>query len=382
MLALGVASLAPGFAVALSPADVSLEAGPVSSVTSVSPDVFYDAKTRTYFLFTTGMGIGVYTSADGVSWTAVPGASTPAGPVSDPSVIELADGSYRMYYAYRSGTGPGSPCSGKELRYATSTDLVRWSDQPGSLLADLGCGVPNVVRAGSNDFRLYYVRGGASVEHGTYLRTSSDGLVWTAAPALVTPKDLVDPSVVAMPDGSWLMLTADFPAGKTPGPFFQKLYAGTSADGISWEFTTQTPLYTAPEGEGAFDPDMVLLPDGSLRAWWSQGTSAETARIASGAVIVASPPEPVAPTRPTTAWSAKALTVRWSSPGGAPTPDSFAIQVRVPSGRWANVASVAGDRSSASIIRSALPTSAFSLRVVAVMGDQKAASSAVKVRRR
>jgi len=118
--------------------------------------------------------------------------------------VQAADGSYRMYYVYRAGAG--QPCSGKELRYATSTDLIRWTPQPGTLLDDLGCGVPNVVRVGE-EYRLYYVRGGSGLVHGTYMATSPDGLTWTPTNTLLTPKDFVDPSVVQLDDGSWLMFT-------------------------------------------------------------------------------------------------------------------------------------------------------------------------------
>ncbi len=268
---------------AASPADFTLEPGPVSSVASVSPDVYYDTTNATYYLFTTGFTIGVYSSPDGTSWTAVPGAVSPTGPVADPSVIAMPDGTYRMYYAYRSGTT--QPCSGKQLRYATSPDLIRWTAQPDVLLGDLGCGVPNVVRAGAGDYRLYYVRGGDGVEHGTYLATSTDGLSWTPQSGIRTPPDMVDPSVVQLSDASWLMLTADFPSGKSSGPFYQKLSAATSRDGLTWDFGSTTPIYTAPARQGAFDPDAVVLPDGSIRVWWAQGTSAETAVVAAGTVV-------------------------------------------------------------------------------------------------
>lgn len=379
-IAMALPLMFSGSASAHTPADVTLTFTGVSTVTSVSPDVYYDKQSKTYYLFTTGMGIGVYTSADGLTWTAAAGAISPTGPVSDPSVIDMPDGTYRMYYAYRTAVGPGSPCSGKELRYATSTDLTRWTDRPGTLLADLGCGVPNVVRAGVDDYRLYYVRGGASVEHGTYLTTSTDGLSWTEKAVMVTPKDFVDPSVVEMPDGSWLMLTADFPAGKTPG--LQKLYAGTSPDGFAWHFDPGEPLYAAPPGEGAFDPDVVALADGSLRAWWSQGVSPETARIAAGTVTIASSPSPLPPTKPTVARTAKGISVRWSSPAGAPEPESFSVQVRPASGGWSTVSSVPGNRTSASVAKSKLPAGAFSVRVMAVIGDQQAISPPAKVRRR
>ena len=372
--------VAPSSAMALVPADVSLTAGPVSSVVSVSPDVFYDAASSTYYLYTTGMRVAVYTSVDGESWTAAAGASTPS-PAFDPSVISMPDGSYRMYFTSPGSGGPGQPCSGKQLKYATSTDLVRWTAQPQVLLADLGCGVPNVVRAGDSDYRLYYVRGGPGLEHGTYMATSTDGLTWTPRTGIITPPDMVDPSVVRLADGSWHMLTADFPAGKSAGPFLQKLYAATSADGFTWDFGDSTPLYTGPTGEGAFDPDAVVLPDGSVRAWWAQGTSPDTARVAAGAITVSVDPEPVVPVppaKPKAAWTAKSLKVSWVYASGAPAPDSFEVQVRT-TGSWSTVATVAGDRAASSIGRAKLPKSAFSVRVVAVVGEASAASPVTKV---
>ena len=367
-------------AMALVPSDVELAPGPVSSVVSVSPDVFYDDSSSTYYLYTTGMRVGVYSSKDGMTWAEVPGASTPS-PAFDPSVISMPDGSYRMYFMSRSGMSP-QPCSGKQLKYATSTDLVHWTAMPDVLLTDLGCGVPNVVRAGDSDFRLYYVRGGASLGHGTYMATSTDGLTWTPTDKLITPKDFVDPSVVKLDDGSWLMFTADFPPTQPPPPgFVQKLYVGTSADGVKWDFDAGTPSYTALAGQGAFDPDAVVLPDGSVRAWWAQGTSPDMARVAAGTVTVSVDPEPVVPeppAKPKATWTSKSLKVSWVYASGAPAPESFQVQVRT-TGSWSTVATVAGDRAAASIARTKLPKSAFSVRVVAVVGDASAASPVTKV---
>jgi hypothetical protein len=376
---LGVASAAS----ALVPADVTLTAGPVSTVVSVSPDVFYDAASSTYYLYTTGMRIGVYSSKDGTTWAEVPGASTPS-PAFDPSVIAMPDGTYRMYFMSKSGTASG--CRGKQLKYATSTDLVRWTAQSPVLLADIGCGVPNVVRASDSDYRLYYVRGGSGIEHGTYMATSPDGLTWTPRDGILTPKDFVDPSVVQLPNGSWLMLTADFPPTQPPPPgFLQKLYVGTSSDGFTWDFDAATPLYNGPSGQGAFDPDAVVLPDGSIRAWWAQGTSPDTAVVASGTVTVAVSPDPdpepvipVPPTKPKATWTSKALKVAWTYAVGAAAPESFAVQVRT-SGPWSTVATVAGDRAATSVSRAKLPKSAFSVRVVAIIGDEQAASPPTKV---
>ena len=370
---------------ALVPADVSLVAGSTSTVVSVSPDVYYDASTSTYYLYTTGMRIGVYSSADGEAWSEVPGAVTPTGPYFDPSVVKMPDGTYRMYYVYRAGMGP-QPCSGKQLKYATSTDLIRWTAQSPVLLDDLGCGVPNVVYTGT-EYRLYYVRGGVGIEHGTYMATSPDGLTWTPTDKLLTPKDFVDPSVVRLTDGSWLMFTADFPSSKSSGPFFQKLYVGTSPDGITWDFDADAPVYTAPTGQGAFDPDAVMLPDGSVRAWWAQGSSADNAQVTAGRVTVTpSPgpdpdPVPVAPSKPTVKVGKAGIAVTWTYAAGASAPDGFIVQVKAGS-TWKEVART--ERTSSSVTWAKVGAKkgmSFGVRVVAVIADASATSSTTRATR-
>jgi hypothetical protein len=295
--------------------------------------------------------------------------------------VRLPDGTYRMYYAYRSGTGPGQPCSGKQLRYATSTDLIRWSAESRTLLDDLGCGVPNVVYTGS-EYRLYYVRGGAGFQHGTYMATSPDGLAWTPTDTLLTPTDMVDPSVVQIADGSWLMFTADFPSGKSSGPFFQKLYVGTSGDGIEWDFGAATPLYAGPPNQGAFDPDAVVLPDGGVRIWWSQGTSPDTATIVSGEVTVTPSTDPEAipgiPGKPRLALGKAGVKATWSYPADAPTPDGYIVQVKVGRG-WTDVTRVATRSTSLTWANvGATPGKTFSVRVVAYIDETMVRSPITK----
>jgi hypothetical protein len=332
------------------------------------------------------MRIGVYSSADGESWSEVPGASTPSGPYFDPSVVKMPDGTYRMYYVYRAGMGPKA-CSGKQLKYATSTDLIRWTAQSPVLLEDLGCGVPNVVYTGT-EYRLYYVRGGEGIEHGTYMASSPDGLTWTTREGMLTPKDFVDPSVIRLADGSWLMFTADFSKQQPPPPgFVQKLYVGTSPDGITWDFDADAPVYTAPTGQGAFDPDAVVMPDGSVRAWWSQGTSADNAQVTAGRVTVTpSPgpdpdPVPVAPSKPTVKVGKAGIAVTWTYAAGASAPDGFIVQVKAGS-TWKEVART--ERTSSSVTWAKVGAKkgmSFGVRVVAVIADASATSSTTRATR-
>lgn len=273
------APAAPAATAPASAAAVTLAPDPVGAGLpgGVSPEVFLDERTGTYWLYSTDRGIQAYTSKDGKAWTAAQGARTPQG--ADPSVVALADGTYRMYFTASrpSAGGPPQPCAGKSLAYATSSDLLVWQTQPGTLVSDIGCGVPEVVARTGGGFLLTYVssQGG----HGVHVGTSQDGLAWTLLPGLRSPADIVDPSVVALPDGSYLMIAADFPFGKGGGGF-QKLYAALSRDGLTWSWAT-TPFY-APAGKNALDPTVARLPDGTYRVWFAFTVSGSTDPAAGG----------------------------------------------------------------------------------------------------
>lgn len=353
----------------------------VSSIVSVSPEVLVvsqGAGSGTYYLFTTGAGIGVYVSADGVNWKPVPGASTPRGAFADPSVIQMADGSYRMYLSEMS-PGP-TPCSGKRLRYATSSDLVTWSLQPGVLLDDLGCGVPDVVRDGES-YHLYYVRGGPGVPHGIYLATSVDGLTWTPDAVIRTPRDRVDPSVAKVGDGRWLMMTSDMPGADSSPEFRQKLFVATSTDGVTWDFGSDQPVY-APPGVGAFDPNLNVMPDGTWKVWYARGSDASSAVVAIGILSQESPGPLEAPSKPNVTFANARVAVAWAYPAGAPAPEAFAVEVRKGTA-WTAVKRLGGDATSATLSQAALGAkrgAKLTVRVVALRGDERAESLATSVK--
>lgn len=273
------AHAAPG-AADISKAGFETSVPPADSPKGVSPEVFYDSVSGTYYLLTTSLPATQYRSTDGVSWTPV-GNQLPMG--LDWSIVQEGPGAYRLYYAEMPpsapGSGPPKPCApgSKRLRYATSSDLITWTTQPGVLLDDVGCGVPHVMKTTDGRYFLYFNK--QDSQHGVRVATSSDGLTWTERPGiLANDEDLVDPAPIQMPDGTFIMI------GSTLGrQSFQELQIAGSTDAITWKLRPQK-LYTA-DGASVLDPSVEYV-NGQLRVWYgyAPGGKHENSRIAVGTV--------------------------------------------------------------------------------------------------
>jgi len=253
---------------------------PATAPPGVSPDVFYHADSKTYYLLTTANPPVQYTSADGISWTPT-SVALPAG--FDWSIVQEGPSSYRLYYAEvlppAAGQGPPPPCTpgSKRLRYATSTDLMSWTVQPAVLLNDVGCGVPHVMKTREGRYFLYYNR--KDPVHGVYVGTSTDGLTWAIGNALVAnDPELVDPAPIEMPDGTFLMVGSTVGMGGV-----QELQLLSSTDAITWT-KRSTDLYSAP-GASVLDPSIELI-DGQLRVWfgYAPGGSHDVSKITNGII--------------------------------------------------------------------------------------------------
>ena len=248
-----------------------------ASPKGVSPDVYYDDATGTYYLYTTNMPTGVYTSTDGTNWSPVAGASMPQG--FDWSVVKMGPNNYRLYYSSANpNKSPSVSCSNmrKEFKYATSSDLVHWTPQPGVLLDDIGCGVPHVLKKADGSYLLYWNT--ITTKHGIHIATSPDGLTWNKLPGIINDDpDLVDPAPLQMPDGTFLMVSSTT-GSKGAG---QQLRILSSADGLSWS-VREKPLY-APSGVSALDPALKLIGQ-QLRVWfgYAPGMDHNNSQIASG----------------------------------------------------------------------------------------------------
>ena len=258
-------------------ATIEVTAPTASSPPGVSPEVYYDSATGTYYLYTTNNPTGVYTSTDGSNWTAVAGATMPQG--FDWSIVKMGPSDYRLYYSSMNPNVPATvSCTQqrKDFHYATSSDLLHWTAQPQILLDDIGCGVPHVLRKTDGSYLLYWNT--ITDKHGIHIATSPDGLTWTKLGGIIAgDPDLVDPAPLQMPDGTFLMIGSTTGGGGSN----QQLRILSSADGLTWSLRN-TALY-APAGISVLDPSVELIGD-QLRVWfgYTQGRDHSASRIASG----------------------------------------------------------------------------------------------------
>jgi hypothetical protein len=213
-------------------------------------------------------------SDDGLTFTKEPGVRVPAGDLgspeaiaSDPTVVTLKDGGMRMYY--KGATGPGGPDQSVHSVFsAVSADSLRFEKEgiriDSQQTPDRGwASVPEAIALLDGGVRLYYVSDGLDVKHGVVYAISEDGLNFTREGPVLT--GFVDPAVVRLADGSYLMLAVAFPFGSEgrltdaePG-----IYSFTSQDGVNFE---DRELVLA--GEGNIDPAIVDMGEGAYRVYY------------------------------------------------------------------------------------------------------------------
>jgi len=250
-----------------------------SAPPGVSPEVYFDESSKTYFLYTTAEITKIYTSKDGLVWSEASNYRLPNG--FDWSIVKMGENNYRLYYAsIMPGVAGTVRCSQqkKALYYATSTDLLNWSAQPGPIMDDVGCGVPHVLKKRDGKYLLYYNT--ITYKHGMHMQSSDDGIKWSVIPGVISNNEyLVDPAPIEMPDGTFLMVAAT--GGNPQKNELQQLQLLSSKDGISWEHR-DSALY-APPGYSVLDPALKLI-DGRLRIWhgYTPGMDHSKSKITSG----------------------------------------------------------------------------------------------------
>lgn len=238
------------------------------------PNVYWieDGRIRMYYGGQDGILSAV--SDDGLTFSKEYGVRVPSGSqdspemiVSDPTLLRLDADRVRIYY--KGATGPGGPGqSVHNIFSAISRDGLLFEKEgvriDSEQTPDRGwASVPEAIVLPDGRVRLYYVSNGLDVKHGVVSAISDDGLSFTREETRLS--GFVDPAVVRLADGSYMMLAVAFPFGSggkltdaAPG-----IYSFTSRDGINFE---DRRLVLA--GEGNIDPAIIDLGDGAYRVYY------------------------------------------------------------------------------------------------------------------
>ena len=240
----------------LQPSDAGLESGSV--VADISVIKLSDDTYRAYFAI--NEGIRSATSNDGLTFTVEDGFRLPEG-YGMPRVVRLSDGRYRLFAIVSDG-----------IASAVSDDGLEFTVEEGTRIKASDFGVEqlsggSLVELDDGTYRMYFSdlpKPGEGVKnHQIFSATSSDMLTWTAETGVrVGSGSDIDmsaehPFVIKRSDGTFRMFYyINNPTGQ---------WTATSTDGLTWEDQESTGITEKTEGN---DPDVVTLPDGNWRLYF------------------------------------------------------------------------------------------------------------------
>jgi len=198
-------------------------------------------------------------SSDGLSFAIEPGFRLPEGS-GQSRAIRLPDGRIRIYFSTSSGVGSA----------VSTDDGTTFTIESGTRISASSAGMsqvtgPGIIRLSDGRYRAYFsdlpIPGEGVQPHLVKSAVSSDLLTWT-----------VEAGVRVGP-GSTLTGNAEHPCailnsdGSTTIFYFRNtdfvLYSSTSADGLTFATETSTGISQAN------DPDIVTLPDGTVRLYYN-----------------------------------------------------------------------------------------------------------------
>jgi hypothetical protein len=218
------------------------------------------------------IGIIALSSSDGFNWS-YEGIVMAAA--SHPGVIKLSDGRWKLYY--QCGEGICSAISNDGLTFEQEDGVRLESDVS---LEGANVRHPCIVSLPEDGYRVYY---DTDAEDGAFIRIwsaySEDGLNFTRDGLNIDLTSYRDdwptnfyahsskPEVIKTPDGKWRMFFASSPlVGSVFKPAVIRM--ATSTDGTHWDVKTDNYEISAgekPDGKfyGTFDVSVQLIESGS-----------------------------------------------------------------------------------------------------------------------
>ena len=227
----------------------------------VSPEavVLDDGTVR---LYVTSMGIEIWESSDGLSFTKI-SARTPSG--SDPTVIRTSSG-WRMYFTEHSNKGPDGRDA--QIRTAISTDGIDWIvDSDTGIVQETdrrAWGVPDSFVLPNGQIRIMWTDMVPN-EKREVIRsaTSFDGISFIKDAGLRLVGGFVD-SYVLTGIPNFMLVSTTPPGGPISKP--QRLFLAKSENGLDWT-TDDIPLLDRTP-RNALDPTAVYIGEGNWRIYY------------------------------------------------------------------------------------------------------------------
>ena len=223
---------------------------------AVSAEVLRRADGSLFLWANTLRGISVFKSRDGLVFSRTPGRS-PLG--SHPTVVALDGSRLRMYYATESGL----PIEPSRLRSAISVDGLHWFLENGNRLADVGFGVMEVIRLPDDSWRLYFNDRRHDGSSRIVSARSTKGITFHSERGIRLPQPYVDPAVVRLRSGRWLMAVSTIQPKRR-----QRLFLAESADGLEWRVQRE-PLVDDSVWS-LFDPTLLPLGGDRYRLYYTR----------------------------------------------------------------------------------------------------------------
>lgn len=237
-------------------------------IAGVSPGsiLLPDGDVRLYVTSTNGLG--VYRSSDGLHFTKE---ATLFIPGTDYTVIRRSDGKYYAYFRQSTGGVNG-------VYVRTSSDGLNWSAATPTGISGPYISVPSAKVLLDGRVRLVYPDsvGGGPRDPGIKSAISNDGMTFQVEPGTRLAQgpngNQQGPSNPFFADPE-MVLTSNgdwlILLAVPPESGHATIYYAASPDGLTWTPNTTAPLIDNGAGTSVFDPTAVPLGDGSYRIYYA-----------------------------------------------------------------------------------------------------------------
>ena len=183
------------------------------------------------------------------------------GVLADTSTIQLTDGRWRMFLF-----------AGDQYRSASSTDGLSFTMDPGTRLP-VGLGHIRVIRLPDRRIRAFSI-----VHDGIVSSVSSDeGLTFTREPGHSVRADAIGftpsgASLARMQNGTWRMYFSSLPR-PGEGPQAHRIRSASSIDLLTWTLDQGVRIGPGSALEGGEHPAAIGNPDGSVSLVYFRATT-------------------------------------------------------------------------------------------------------------